>query len=204
MMFYFVTTIRDCINVVSYTYLNQLLAGSIFSKINFFNIFYIYATQLLCACESSKQQFVALKSAGNNTSTVAATTNSSRNTSLMGVDSGGDGGGDGGGIDGVGGLFTVATMKHDYTSTICMAFPSYFSNYSVLLLISTAVITQLSHVCKICLMVFIAGMCLCGVVVKYLQTNDCYRFIYWLQGEQFFFYLLLMMVRKSICLLKFK
>lgn len=43
-------------------------------------------------------------------------------------------------------------------STLCSQFPSYYSNYSVLILIATAVITQLSHVCKICLMAIIAGM----------------------------------------------
>lgn len=43
-------------------------------------------------------------------------------------------------------------------STLCTQFPSYFSNYSVLILIATTVITQLSHVCKICLMTIIAGM----------------------------------------------
>lgn len=45
-------------------------------------------------------------------------------------------------------------------STLCTQFPSYYSNYSVLILIATTVITQLSHVCKICLMAIIAGMLL--------------------------------------------
>lgn len=36
-------------------------------------------------------------------------------------------------------------------------FPSYFSNYAVLILVAVAVVVQLSHLIKIGLMIFIAG-----------------------------------------------
>lgn len=45
-----------------------------------------------------------------------------------------------------------------FSSTICLYFPSYFSNYAVLVLIATSMIVQLSHICKICLMITFAGM----------------------------------------------
>lgn len=45
-----------------------------------------------------------------------------------------------------------------FSSTVCLYFPSYFSNYAVLVLIATSLIVQLSHICKICLMTAIAGM----------------------------------------------
>lgn len=77
------------------------------------------------------------------------------------IDGGGGGGVNGGGGGGVGGGGVDSKTMESvnlFASTVCVAFPSYFSNYSVLILIATAVITQLSHVCKICLMVIIAGM----------------------------------------------
>lgn len=42
-------------------------------------------------------------------------------------------------------------------STICTQFPSYFSNYAVLILIATSIVVQLTHVCKFVLMFIIAG-----------------------------------------------
>uniref|UniRef100_A0A182S8J0 Uncharacterized protein n=1 Tax=Anopheles maculatus TaxID=74869 RepID=A0A182S8J0_9DIPT len=39
-------------------------------------------------------------------------------------------------------------------SSVCL-FPSYFSNYTVLILIATSIITQLSHLSKILLMIII-------------------------------------------------
>ncbi|XP_065080499.1 adenylate cyclase type 3 isoform X2 [Ochlerotatus camptorhynchus] len=44
-----------------------------------------------------------------------------------------------------------------HPSTICL-FPSYFSNFTVLILISVSIITQLSHLSKIALMVAIAAI----------------------------------------------
>lgn len=44
-----------------------------------------------------------------------------------------------------------------FASTVCTAFPSYFSNYAMLILIATSVVVQLTHICKFILMLFIAG-----------------------------------------------
>lgn len=44
-----------------------------------------------------------------------------------------------------------------YSSTVCTYFPSYFSNYAILILIATSLVAQLSHLCKFCLMLVIAG-----------------------------------------------
>lgn len=45
----------------------------------------------------------------------------------------------------------------DFASTVCTQFPSYFSNYAVLILVATSVVVQLTHVCKFILMLIIAG-----------------------------------------------
>lgn len=44
-----------------------------------------------------------------------------------------------------------------FASTICTQFPSYFSNYAILILVATSVVVQLTHVCKFILMLIIAG-----------------------------------------------
>lgn len=44
-----------------------------------------------------------------------------------------------------------------FASTVCTMFPSYFSNYAILILIATSVVVQLTHVCKFILMLIIAG-----------------------------------------------
>lgn len=44
-----------------------------------------------------------------------------------------------------------------FESTVCLLFPSYFSNFTVLILIATSLIAQLSHICKIFLMCLISG-----------------------------------------------
>lgn len=45
----------------------------------------------------------------------------------------------------------------DFASTVCIQFPSYFSNYAILILIATSVVVQLTHMCKFILMFIIAG-----------------------------------------------
>lgn len=60
-------------------------------------------------------------------------------------------------------LATVATFTSPsetssyFASTICKEFPSYFSNYAILILIATSIVVQLTHVCKFILMLIIAG-----------------------------------------------
>lgn len=44
-----------------------------------------------------------------------------------------------------------------FASTVCTQFPSYFSNYAVLILVATSMVVQLTHVCKFILMLIIAG-----------------------------------------------
>lgn len=44
-----------------------------------------------------------------------------------------------------------------FDSSVCLLFPSYFSNFAVLLLVATSLIAQLSHICKIILMCLISG-----------------------------------------------
>lgn len=44
-----------------------------------------------------------------------------------------------------------------FASTVCIQFPSYFSNYAILILIATSVVVQLTHMCKFILMFIIAG-----------------------------------------------
>lgn len=58
-----------------------------------------------------------------------------------------------------------------FSSTICLYFPSYFSNYAVLVLIATSLIVQLSHICKIILMITIAGM---YFIYSHLLFVHCY------------------------------
>lgn len=52
---------------------------------------------------------------------------------------------------------------------ICL-FPSYFSCFAVLILITTSVITQLSHVAKILLMVFVTALH-CGMNIFFLEEQ---------------------------------
>lgn len=46
--------------------------------------------------------------------------------------------------------------KH-FASTVCKRFPSYFSNFAILILIATALVSQLTHLCKFGLMLLVAG-----------------------------------------------
>lgn len=55
-------------------------------------------------------------------------------------------------------LTAMPTTSDSYfASTICKQFPSYFSNYAILILIATSIVVQLTHVCKFILMLIIAG-----------------------------------------------
>lgn len=45
-----------------------------------------------------------------------------------------------------------------FASVVCTLFPSYYSNYAILILIATSMVSQLTHICKFCLMVVLAGM----------------------------------------------
>lgn len=44
-----------------------------------------------------------------------------------------------------------------FTSVVCSLFPSYYSNYAILILIATSMVSQLTHICKFCLMLVLAG-----------------------------------------------
>lgn len=55
------------------------------------------------------------------------------------------------------GLPTVVESPSYFASTVCTLFPSYFSNYAILILVATSVVVQLTHVCKFILMLIIAG-----------------------------------------------
>lgn len=46
---------------------------------------------------------------------------------------------------------------HCFASTVCTQYPSYFSNYAILILIATSVVVQLTHMIKFILMLIIAG-----------------------------------------------
>lgn len=54
--------------------------------------------------------------------------------------------------------FNITTEPEIFPSTVCLLFPSYFSNYAVLILIATSLVAQLSHICKICIMIIITGI----------------------------------------------
>lgn len=44
-----------------------------------------------------------------------------------------------------------------FASAVCTLFPSYYSNYAILILIATSMVSQLTHICKFCLMLVLAG-----------------------------------------------
>lgn len=44
-----------------------------------------------------------------------------------------------------------------FASVVCTLFPSYYSNYAILILIATSMVAQLTHICKFCLMLVLAG-----------------------------------------------
>lgn len=48
-------------------------------------------------------------------------------------------------------------ISSHFASTVCIEYPSYFSNYAILILIATSIVVQLTHVCKFILMLIIAG-----------------------------------------------
>lgn len=56
-------------------------------------------------------------------------------------------------------LTLTTDVNQLYSSTVCTHFPSYFSNYAILILIATSLVAQLSHLCKFCLMLVITGKC---------------------------------------------
>lgn len=52
---------------------------------------------------------------------------------------------------------TALPSSSYFASTVCIQYPSYFSNYAILILIATSIVVQLTHVCKFILMLIIAG-----------------------------------------------
>lgn len=54
------------------------------------------------------------------------------------------------------GPINITTFEH-LESTICKLYPSYFSNFAILILVATSVVVQLTHMCKFGLMLTIAG-----------------------------------------------
>ena len=52
---------------------------------------------------------------------------------------------------------TAAAGDEIFASSVCLLFPSYFSNFAVLVLVATSLIAQLTHICKIILMCLISG-----------------------------------------------
>lgn len=57
------------------------------------------------------------------------------------------------------GLGTASTALNGtaFQSTVCTLYPSYFSNFAILILIATAVVVQLTHMVKFGIMLTIAG-----------------------------------------------
>lgn len=53
--------------------------------------------------------------------------------------------------------FNRSLDEHYFASTVCTHFPSYFSNFAILVLIATSIVSQLTHICKFCLMLVVAG-----------------------------------------------
>lgn len=47
--------------------------------------------------------------------------------------------------------------NENFESAVCTMYPSYYSNYAILILIATSMVSQLTHICKFCLMLIIAG-----------------------------------------------
>lgn len=62
----------------------------------------------------------------------------------------------------------ITTFEH-LESTICKLYPSYFSNFAILILIATSVVVQLTHMCKFGLMLMIAGI---KCIFFYLNFNE--------------------------------
>lgn len=44
-----------------------------------------------------------------------------------------------------------------FASAVCTMYPSYYSNYAILILIATSMVSQLTHICKFGLMLVLAG-----------------------------------------------
>lgn len=55
------------------------------------------------------------------------------------------------------GLHNDHRASSSFASTVCINYPSYFSNYAILILIATSAVVQLTHVVKFILMLIIAG-----------------------------------------------
>lgn len=53
---------------------------------------------------------------------------------------------------------TTNATTFAFESSVCTIYPSYFSNFAILILIATAVVVQLTHMCKFGLMLAIAGI----------------------------------------------
>ncbi|KAG4080688.1 hypothetical protein HA402_013218 [Bradysia odoriphaga] len=73
-----------------------------------------------------------------------------------------------------GGNYTlnITAETETFPATVCLVFPSYFSNYAVLILIATSLVAQLSHICKICIMIIITVLH-CGVNIFFLDEHFC-------------------------------
>lgn len=55
------------------------------------------------------------------------------------------------------GTATAALNDTAFQSTVCTLYPSYFSNFAILILIATSVVVQLTHMVKFAIMLTIAG-----------------------------------------------
>lgn len=44
-----------------------------------------------------------------------------------------------------------------FGSVVCLFYPSYYSSYAILILIAISMVSQLTHICKFCLMLVFAG-----------------------------------------------
>lgn len=73
------------------------------------------------------------------------------------------------------GLTTDHKSSEYFASTVCTQFPSYFSNYAVLILVATSVVVQLTHVCKFILMLIIAGKHT-GSIIQVFFSSQIYTY----------------------------
>lgn len=53
--------------------------------------------------------------------------------------------------------FDQSLNDKPFASEVCKQYPSYFSNFSILILIATTLVSQLTHLCKFGLMLLVAG-----------------------------------------------
>lgn len=64
-----------------------------------------------------------------------------------------------------------------FASTVCKQFPSYFSNFSILILIATTLVSQLTHLCKFGLMLLVAG----NFIQFFITPFTLNIFFFWLK-----------------------